>query len=149
MKIISIILGCMFMLVACEWFEPKPTEAQEAQIEPLEAPKQESSPLPSQERHQILTTAQAMAKLTPPPDRRRYNILPIWSAGYRYNFNVDTQNLSGLKLFVKRKSHNGYLIKIGWERKTGVIPNFFKYGTIDGVSFDNTGIIFIEQEYKF
>ena len=54
-----------------------------------------------------------------------------------------------LRLFVKRKSHAGHVIKFGWERQTGAVPNFFKYGTIDGVSLNNTGILFIEQEYKF
>jgi len=84
-----------------------------------------------------------------PLPERGYSTLPGWSAGYRYNFNVDTQNLSKLRLFAKRKSRDGHIVKFGWERQTGAVPNFFKYGTIDGVSLDNTGIIFIEQEYKF
>ena len=126
MKIFTILLTCLFTITACDWFTSKPAEAQEVRIEPLEAPA-----------------------LAPLPDRRGYSTLPGWSAGYRYNFNVDTQNLSGLRLFVKRKSTAGHSIKFGWERQTGAVPNFFKYGTIDGVSFDNTGILFIEQEYKF
>ena len=126
MKIISIILACMFTLVACDWFVSKPAEAQEVKIEPLEAPA-----------------------LAPLPDRRGYSTLPGWSAGYRYNFNVDTQNLSGLRLFVKRKSTAGHIVKLGWERQTGAFPNFFKSGTINGASFNNTGIFFIEQEIKF
>ena len=126
MKIIAIVLASLLALVACDWFVSKPAEAQEVKIEPLEAPA-----------------------LAPLPDRRGYSTLPGWSAGYRYNFNVDTQNLSGLRLFVKRKSTAGHSIKFGWERRTGAVPNFFKYGTIDGISLNNTGIIFIEQEYKF
>ena len=126
MKIIGIILACMFTLVACEWFVSEPAEAQEVKIEPLEAPA-----------------------LAPLPAKTGFSTLPGWSLGYRYNFNVDTQNLSKLRLFAKRKSSAGHIVKFGWERQTGAVPNFFKYGTIDGVSLDNTGIIFIEQEYKF
>jgi|TARA_R110002020_G_C15942423_1_gene744825 hypothetical protein len=119
MKIIAIVLASLLALVACDWFISKPAEAQEETTE--------IAPLPE----------------------RGYSTLPGWSAGYRYNFNVDTQNLSKLRLFVKRKSHAGHVIKFGWERQTGAVPNFFKYGTIDGVSLNNTGILFIEQEYKF
>jgi len=126
MKIISIILACIFTLVACDRLISKPAKAQEVKIEPLLNPE-----------------------LAPLPDRRGYSTLPGWSAGYTYSFNVDTQNLSGLRLFMKRKSRAGHVVKFGWERITGAYPNFFKYGTIDGVSFDNTGILFIEQEYKF
>jgi len=126
MKILAILLTCLFTITACDWFTSKPAEAQEVKIEPLSNPE-----------------------LAPLPDRRGYSTLPGWSAGYRYNFNVDTQNLSGLRLFVKRKFNAGHSIKFGWERQTGAVPNFFKYGTIDGVSLNNTGILFIEQEYKF
>ena len=59
---------------------------------------------------------------------------------------MDTQDLSRVRLFIKRKSRAGHIIKMAWERQTGAIPNFFKSGTINGASFNNTGIFFIEQE---
>jgi len=130
MKILAILLTCLFTITACDWFTSKPAEAQV-----LEHPQVKIEPL-------------AELEMAPLPERG-YSTLPGWSAGYRYNFNVDTQNLSKLRLFAKRKSRDGHIVKFGWERQTGAVPNFFKYGTIDGVSLDNTGIIFIEQEYKF
>jgi hypothetical protein len=81
--------------------------------------------------------------------RQGYSTLPGWSAGYRYNFNVDVEELSTLKLFIKRKSRKGHSIKMAWERQTGSYPNFFKAGTIDGVSLNRTGVFSIEQEIKF
>ena len=69
MKIFTILLTCLFTITACDWFTSKPAEAQEVKIEPLA--ELEMAPLPE----------------------RGYSTLPGWSAGYRYNFNVDTQNL--------------------------------------------------------
>ena len=127
MKIISIILMCILTLVGCEFLTYKLAHAQEVKIEPLPDP----------------------VLLAPLPDRRGYSTLPGWSAGYRFDFNIDTKDLSKLRLFMKRKSQAGHIVKFGWERQTGVYPNFFKTGTIDGISFNNTGIVFLEQEIKF
>tara|TARA_Y100000310_G_C20103099_1_gene543672 strand:- start:19 stop:390 length:372 start_codon:yes stop_codon:yes gene_type:complete len=123
MRVISII--CTFIL--CAWFICNPVEAQEVKIEPLPDP----------------------VLLAPLPDRRGYSTLPGWSAGYRFDFNLDTKDLSKLRLFMKRKSQAGHIVKFGWERQTGAYPNFFKSGTIDGIPFNNTGIVFLEQEIKF
>ena len=122
MKIISI-----FAFLLCALFIGIPAQSQEVKIEPLPDP----------------------VLLAPLPDRRGYSTLPGWSAGYRFDFNIDTKGLSKLRLFMKRKSQAGHIVKFGWERQTGVYPNFFKTGTIDGISFNNTGIVFLEQEIKF
>ena len=122
MKIISI-----FAFLLCALFIGIPAQSQEVKIEPLPDP----------------------VLLAPLPDRRGYSTLPGWSAGYRFDFNIDTKGLSKLRLFMKRKSQAGHIVKFGWERQTGVYPNLFKTGTIDGISFNNTGIVFLEQEIKF
>ena len=75
MRVISII--CAFIL--CAWFICNPVEAQEVKIEPLPDP----------------------VLLAPLPDRRGYSTLPGWSAGYRFDFNLDTKDLSKLRLFMK------------------------------------------------
>ena len=122
MKIISI-----FAFLLCAFSIGIPAQSQEVKIEPLPDP----------------------VLLAPLPDRRGYSTLPGWSAGYRFDFNIDTKGLSKLRLFMKRKSRAGHIVKFGWERQTGVYPNLFKTGTIDGISFNNTGIVFLEQEIKF
>ena len=66
MKIVSIILACIFAFLLCAWFVCNPAEAQEVKIEPLP--------------DSIL--------LAPLPDRRGYSTLPGWSAGYRFDFNI-------------------------------------------------------------
>ena len=126
MKIISIILACVFILVVCDWFIGIPAQSEEVKIESLPNPE-----------------------LAPLPNRNGYSTLPGWSAGYRFDFNVDTQELSKLRLFMKRKSRVGHIVKFGWERQTGTWPNFFKSGTINGVPLNNIGVVFIEQEIKF
>ena len=126
MKILAILLTCLFTITACDWFTSKPAEAQEVKIEPLSNPE-----------------------LAPLPDRRGYSTLPGWSAGYRYNFDVDNQELSKVRLFIKRKSKAGHIIKFAWERQTGDFPNFFRDGTSEGLSLNKTGAFFIEHEIKF
>jgi len=84
-----------------------------------------------------------------PISHRGYSTLPGWSGGYRYNFNADNNSLTSLRLFLKRKTRVGHSFKVAWERQTGIVPNFFKTGTVDGVSFGNTGTFFVEQEIKF
>jgi len=84
-----------------------------------------------------------------PLPHRGYSTLPGWSAGYRYNFNADNNSLTSLRLFLKRKTRVGHSFKVAWERQTGIVPNFFKTGTVDGVLFNRTGTFFVEQEIKF
>ena len=121
-------MSCFIILCGCQlWFANIGGAAEaEVKIEPLPDPI-----------------------LAPLPLRTGYSTLPGWSAGYRYKFDSDTHDLSKLRLFLKRKSRGGHIIKLGWERQTGAFPNFFKSGTINGASFNNTGIFFIEQEIKF
>ena len=128
MKTVIALISCLFLISGCQlWFANLSTAAEaEVKIEPLADPI-----------------------LAPLPDRNGYSTLPGWSGGYRYTFDVDTQDLSRVRLFIKRKSRAGHIVKMGWERQTGAIPNFFKSGTINGASFNNTGIFFIEQEIKF
>jgi len=72
-----------------------------------------------------------------------------WSAGYRYYYDGDDKYKSKLRLFGKYKDMRGHAVKFGWERQTGVIPNFTRTGTYDGHKLDNFGVMFIEQEFKF
>ncbi len=72
-----------------------------------------------------------------------------WSGGYRYYYDGDDKYKSKLRLFGKYKDMRGHAVKFGWERQTGVIPNFTRTGTYDGHKLDNFGVMFIEQEFKF
>ena len=94
MRMISIILVCIFTLVVCDWCIGK-SSAQEVKIEPLPAPE-----------------------LAPLPDRRGYSTLPGWSAGYRLyldltNFNYYDDDRGKVRLFGKYKSPKGNVIKFG------------------------------------
>ena len=72
-----------------------------------------------------------------------------WSGGYRYYYDGDDKYKSKLRLFGKYKDIRGHIVKFGWERQTGVIPNFTRTGTYDGHKLDDFGVMFIEQEFKF
>ena len=123
MKAIITLLSCLFIISGCQLWFTNLSAAEEITIDD--------------------------STLAPLPLRTGYSTLPGWSAGYRYKFDSDTHDLSKLRLFLKRKSSAGHIVKLGWERQTGAFPNFFKSGTINGSSFNNTGIFFIEQEIKF
>ena len=87
--------------------------------------------------------------LSVPSKTKGFSTLPGWSAGYRYNLNADDKSATRIRLFLKKKSVTGNVVKMAWERQTGHIPNFFKTGTIDGDSLNQWGTIYIEQEIKF
>ena len=87
--------------------------------------------------------------LSVPSKTKGFSTLPGWSAGYRYNLNADDKSATRMRLFLKKKSVTGNVVKVAWERQTGQIPNFFKTGTIDGDSLNKWGTIYIEQEIKF
>ena len=87
--------------------------------------------------------------LSVPSKTKGFSTLPGWSAGYRYNLNADDKSATRMRLFLKKKSVTGNVVKMAWERQTGHIPNFFKTGTIDGDSLNQWGTIYIEQEIKF
>ena len=94
MRMISIILACIFTLVVCDWCIGK-SSAQEVKIEPLPAPE-----------------------LAPLPNRRGYSTLPGWSAGYRLyldltDFNYYDDDKGKVRLFGKYKSPKGNVIKFG------------------------------------
>ena len=94
MKVVSIILACIFALIVCDWFIGKPA-AQEVKIESLPDPE-----------------------LAPLPDRGGYSTLPGWSAGYRLyldltNFNYYDDDKGKVRLFGKYKSPKGNVIKFG------------------------------------
>ena len=78
-----------------------------------------------------------------------YSTLPGWSAGYRFYLDLDDEHKSKLRLFGKFKQRSGDTIRFGWERQTGRSLNFFRSGTINGQDWDNRGVIFFEQEFKF
>ena len=100
-------------------------------------------------REQLQNEVKPTQELTIAPSKKGFSTLPGWSAGYRYNFDADDNSETKIRLFLKRKSLAGNMVKLAWERRTGAIPNFFKTGTIDGNSLNNFGTFFIEQEYKF
>jgi hypothetical protein len=78
-----------------------------------------------------------------------YSTLPGWSAGYRYYYDHEDNYKSRVRLFLKNKTIEGNIIKFGWEKQTGVVPNVFRNGTIDGHQLDEVGTFYIEQEFKF
>jgi hypothetical protein len=78
-----------------------------------------------------------------------YSTLPGWSAGYRYYYDHEDNYKSRFRLFLKNKTIEGNITKFGWEKQTGVIPNMFRSGTIDGHQLDKVGTFYIEQEFKF
>ena len=123
MKTIITLISCLFIISGCQLWFANSSAAEEIKIDD--------------------------SILAPLPLRTGFSTLPGWSAGYRYSFDVDTHDLSKLRLFLKRKSRAGHTVKLGWERQTGTFANFFKSGTINGASFNNTGIFFVEQEIKF
>ena len=108
-----------------------------------------TTPTPTLEPTVAIEQLPPVAQPAPLPSPRVYSTLPGWSAGYRYNFNADNNSLTSVRLFLKHKTITGHSLKVAWQRQTGVIPNFFKTGTIDGVSFGDTGTFYVEQEIKF
>ena len=100
-------------------------------------------------REQLQSEVKSAQESTTAPKKKGFSTLPGWSAGYRYNFDADDNSATRLRLFLKRKSLAGSIVKLAWERQTGTIPNFFKTGTIDGNSLNKFGTFYIEQEYKF
>ena len=100
-------------------------------------------------REQLQGTAQLTPDLAVTPKKKGFSTLPGWSAGYRYNLDADDKSATKIRLFIKRKSILGSVVKMAWERRTGHIPNFFKTGTIDGDSLNRWGTMYIEQEIKF
>ena len=100
-------------------------------------------------REQLQSEVKPGQDSTTAPKKKGFSTLPGWSAGYRYNFDTDDNSETKVRLFLKRKSLAGSIVKLAWERQTGTIPNFFKTGTIDGTSLNKFGTFYIEQEYKF
>ena len=100
-------------------------------------------------REQLQGPAQLTPDLAVTPKKKGFSTLPGWSAGYRYNLDADDKSATKIRLFIKRKSILGSVVKMAWERRTGHIPNFFKTGTIDGDSLNSWGTMYIEQEIKF
>ena len=100
-------------------------------------------------REHALNQATPSQELAATSKKKGFSTLPGWSAGYRYNLNVDDKSATKIRLFLKRKSIVGNVIKLAWERRTGHIPNFFRTGTIDGNSLNKWGTIYLEQEFKF
>ena len=79
----------------------------------------------------------------PIQSQEAYSTLPGWSAGYRYYFNMDVSPQSRLRLFGKYKQRSGDTIKFGWDKQTGKDFNQFSF------TYDDSGILFLEQEFKF
>ena len=79
----------------------------------------------------------------PIQSQEAYSTLPGWSTGYRYYFNMDVSPQSRLRLFGKYKQRSGDTIKFGWDKQTGKDLNQFSF------NHDSSGILFLEQEFKF
>ena len=78
-----------------------------------------------------------------PANADGYSTLPGWSGGYRYYYNIDESPQSRLRLFGKYKQRSGDTIKFGWDKQTGKDLNQFSF------NHDSSGILFLEQEFKF
>tara|TARA_B100000315_G_C14400526_1_gene506245 strand:+ start:99 stop:536 length:438 start_codon:yes stop_codon:yes gene_type:complete len=100
-------------------------------------------------KEQLQSQIKPAQNLSTPSKKSGFSTLPGWSAGYRYNLNADDKSATRIRLFLKKKSLTGNVVKMAWERQTGHVPNFFETGTIDGVSLNKWGTIYIEQEIKF
>ena len=78
-----------------------------------------------------------------PANADGYSTLPGWSAGYRFYLDLDDEHKSKLRLFGKFKQRSGDTIRFGWDKQTGKDLNQFSF------NHDGSGILFIEQEFKF
>ena len=56
---------------------------------------------------------------------------------------MDESPQSRLRLFGKYKQRSGDTIKFGWDKQTGKDLNQFSF------NHDDSGILFLEQEFKF
>ena len=91
----------------------------------------------------IFIVALLFGKPKPADADEGYSTLPGWSAGYRYYFDMDESPKSKLRLFGKYKQRSGDTIKFGWDKQTGKDLNQFSF------NHDDSGILFLEQEFKF
>jgi len=69
--------------------------------------------------------------------------------GTRYEFNADDGTQNKMRLFLSKQFLEDNVIKIAWTRKIGRTLNFFRSDTVDGVSYRDTGDIFLEYSRSF
>ena len=69
--------------------------------------------------------------------------------GTRYEFNADDGTQNKMRLFLSKQFLEDNVIKIAWTRKIGRTVNFFRSDTVDGVSYRDTGDIFLEYSRSF
>jgi hypothetical protein len=69
--------------------------------------------------------------------------------GTRYEFNADDGTQNKMRLFLSQKFLEDNVIKVAWTRKIGRTVNFFRSDTVDGVSYRDTGDIFLEYSRSF
>jgi len=86
----------------------------------------------------ILLTFQSLAQ---EKKNKGFSTLPGWSAGYRYDLDLDEAEKSKLRLFGKFKQKSGNTIKFGWDKQIG--------RNLNDWNDDDDGVVFFEQEFKF
>ena len=69
--------------------------------------------------------------------------------GTRYEFNADDGTQNKMRLFLSKKFLEDNVIKVAWTRKIGRTVNFFRSDTVDGVSYRDTGNIYLEYSRSF
>ena len=69
--------------------------------------------------------------------------------GTRYVFNADDGTNNKMRMFIEKRFLENNTIEIAWTRTVGRTLNFFRYDTVDGVNYRDTGDIFLEYSRSF
>ena len=69
--------------------------------------------------------------------------------GARYVFDADDGTENKIRVFLAKEFLENNVIKVAWTRKIGRTVNFFRSNTVDGVSYRDTGDIFLEYSHSF
>ena len=84
--------------------------------------------------------------LAPLPDRTPKLGITL---GTRYVFNADDGTNNKMRMFIEKRFLENNTIEIAWTRTVGRTLNFFRYDTVDGVNYRDTGDIFLEYSRSF
>ena len=69
--------------------------------------------------------------------------------GTRYVFNADDGTNNKMRMFIEKRFLENNTIEIAWTRTVGRSLNFFRYDTVEGVNYRDTGDIFLEYSRSF
>ena len=84
--------------------------------------------------------------LAPLPDRTPKLGITL---GTRYVFNADDGTDNKMRMFIEKRFLENNTLEIAWTRTVGRTLNFFRYDTVDGVNYRDTGDIFLEYSRSF